>query len=478
MSRPTKFPRSARTRILGWYVLLLAGSAVMTNVAVYRLLTAQLAQEVEESLEQETEEMRTLVDGLNPATGQPFGEDIEAIFTTFLRRNLPFEGEALFTLVDGHPHRTSPRPPYNLLEEPSLVERWSALDKAERRTVDTPAGEAEYLAVPVKAGDQTRGVFIVANFPAHEQREIVHAIRVTGGVSAGVLLVSSILAWLVAGRVLAPVRTLTATARRINDSDLSQRIPVRGSDEISELTSTFNQMLDRLEAAFSSQRDFIRDAGHELRTPITIVRGHLEVMGTDPEEQQETLALVTDELDRMSRYVTDLLLLATAERTDFLRPETLDITTLTERLFANAQALGPRRWRLEACGKGSLSADPDRLTQAVMNLAHNAVQHSAEGDEILLGSDTVEDRVRFWVHDSGPGIPPLDQERIFERFARGADTRRREGSGLGLAIVQAIARAHGGRIDLVSEPGAGTTFTIVIPRAAAIPHPIKESRQP
>ena len=146
-----------------------------------------------------------------------------------------------------------------------------------------------------------------------------------------------------AGRVLAPVRALTTTARRINESDLSQRIPVRGSDEISELTSTFNQMLDRLEMAFSSQRDFIRDAGHELRTPITIVRGHLEVMGSDPEEQRETLDLVTDELDRMSRYVTDLLLLATAERIDFLHPEAIDIENITRRLFSNAQALATRR---------------------------------------------------------------------------------------------------------------------------------------
>jgi signal transduction histidine kinase len=461
---PIRFPRSARTRILAWYVLLLAGSAVATNVAVYRLLTSQHDAEVEESLQQETEEMRALVDGLNPATGQPFGEDIQAIFTTFLRRNLPVEGEALFTLVDGRPFRTSPTPPFNLLQDQAVVERWSALDEARRGVVDTPAGEAEYLAVPVKAGEQARGVFVVANFTAHERGEIVHTIQLAGGVSAGVLLLSAVLAWLVAGRVLAPVRTLTATARRISDSDFRQRIPVRGSDEISELTATFNQMLDRLEAAFSSQRDFIRDAGHELRTPITIVRGHLEVMGTDPQEQRETLDLVTDELDRMSRYVSDLLLLATAERIDFLHPEPIDLASLTQRLFSNAQAFGTRRWRLEAAGEGLLVADPDRLTQAVMNLAHNAAQHTGEDDDITLGSELAGDQVRLWVCDTGRGIPREDQQRVFERFARGGDTRRSDGSGLGLAIVQAIVRAHGGHVNLVSEPGLGTTFTIVLPR--------------
>jgi hypothetical protein len=216
---PTRFPRNARTRILAWYVLLLAGSALVTNVAVYRLLTSQLGGKVEESLQQETEEMRALVDGLNPTTGQPFGEDIQAVFTTFLRRNLPVEGEALFTVVDGTPFRTSPTPPYNLLQDAALVQRWSELDEARRSTVDTPAGEAEYLAVPVTAAGQTRGVFVVANFTAQEQREIFGTVRLAGGVSAGVLLLSSILAWLVAGKVLAPVRTLTETARRISDSD-------------------------------------------------------------------------------------------------------------------------------------------------------------------------------------------------------------------------------------------------------------------
>ena len=112
---------------------------------------------------------------------------------------------------------------------------------------------------------------------------------------------------------------LADTARSISETDLTRRIPVSGRDEIAELARTFNAMLDRLEAAFATQRAFVSDASHELRTPITIVRGHLELLGDDPQERRETIALVTDELDRMSRFVDDLLLLAKAERDDFLR---------------------------------------------------------------------------------------------------------------------------------------------------------------
>jgi signal transduction histidine kinase len=143
------------------------------------------------------------------------------------------------------------------------------------------------------------------------------AVSVAIVVMIAVLSVTSVFAWIVAGRVLAPLRLLTETAHLISESDLTRRIPVQGIDEISELTITFNEMLDRLQAAFASQRDFINDAGHELRTPITIIRGHLELLGDDPQERRETVELVTDELDRMSRFVDDLLLLAKAEQPNF-----------------------------------------------------------------------------------------------------------------------------------------------------------------
>ena len=246
--------------------------------------------------------------------------------------------------------------------------------------------------------------------------------------------------------------------------DWHDKIPVRGKGEMADLAKTFNKMMDRLEKAFQTQRNFINDAGHELRTPITIVRGHLELLEDDPEERKATVDLVLDELDRMTRFVEDLILLAKAEQTSFLHLETIDLETFTEELYSKAQCLGERNWKLAKKGQGTIIGDRQRLTQAIMNLAENAVQHTMLKDTIALGTSIREQSVRLWVRDTGEGIKLKDQERIFQRFARASNSRRRsEGAGLGLAIVQAIAQSHNGRIELYSIPGIGSTFTLIIP---------------
>lgn len=322
---------------------------------------------------------------------------------------------------------------------------------------------ARVLAIPVRSGNRTVGAFVAVNFLAEEQDHVDEAVQTAGAVGLAVLVLASLLAFFAAGRVLAPLRDLDSTARSISDSDLTRRIEVEGEDEIAELGCTFNGMLDRLEAAFSSQRNFISDAGHELRTPITIVRGHLELLGDDddPEERRETVALVTDELDRMSRFVDELMVLARAERPDFLRLEAVALGPLAGELLAKARTLGPQSWELEAAGPGVIVADRQRLTQAVMNLAENAVRHTPENTEIALGASVEEGTARMWVSDNGPGIPLRDQARVFERMWRGRGRSR--GTGLGLTIVRAIAAAHGGRVELKTRPGDGTRFTIVIP---------------
>ncbi len=217
--------------------------------------------------------------------------------------------------------------------------------------------------------------------------------------------------------------------------------------------------LDRLncvERAFASQRAFIRDASHELRTPITITRGHLELLGDDPDERRETVALVLDELDRMAGFVNDLLLLAKSERHDFLRVRELELGALTDELIEKAVGLGERAWTLEARGEGTLLADRERLTQAVLGLAENAVQHSGDGDPIWIGSAISGDEARLWVRDEGPGISESDQDRVFERFARASNSRRRsDGAGLGLAIVRAIAEGTTATSSSTAGPARG-----------------------
>jgi signal transduction histidine kinase len=329
--------------------------------------------------------------------------------------------------------------------------------------VDTPQGPVDYLAVPLRSDGKPRGVFVAAIFRDLERTETDPAIIGAAGVGAATLLIGSFLAWRMATMVLTPVKEVRDTALSISESDLRGRIDIQGEDEIAQLASTFNEMLDRLESAFAAQRRFIDDAGHELKTPITIIRGQLEVMGDDPEDRRRTLRLVMDELDRMSRFVNDLLLLARAERPDFLNLETVDVATLTDELRTKASSLGRRHWTVDNIGVGRIVADRQRLTQAVMQLAENATQHTGDGDHIALGSMVVNGEARFWVSDSGPGLSEDEQARVFDRFHRGRGARRSDGAGLGLSIVRAIAAAHHGRVELRSSPGEGATFTVMIP---------------
>jgi two-component system, OmpR family, sensor kinase len=273
-------------------------------------------------------------------------------------------------------------------------------------------------------------------------------------------------AWLLAGRILRPLRDVVDTARHITDTDLSMRIPSRGSgqhDEIDALVATINGMLDRVESGVSAQRRFIDDAGHELRTPITIVRGHLEVVDADdPDDVRSTVALVDDELVRMNRMVSDLLLLAHSEQPSFLQPEVVDVAELTDEAFVKLTRLGERNFTLEAVARAAAVLDPQRITQALIALADNACRFTEPGGWIGVGSQLSGGWLRFWVADSGPGISEADRARIFERFAHGPGPRS-DGAGLGLAIVRAIAVAHGGEVLLDSIPGRGTTFTVIIP---------------
>jgi signal transduction histidine kinase len=169
-----------------------------------------------------------------------------------------------------------------------------------------------------------------------------------------------------------------------------------------------------------------------------------------------------------------MLLLAKAEQPNFLMPAEVDLDVLTEELMAKASALAPRDWRLEAVGTGRLTADRQRLTQAVMNLARNAAEHTSPGAPIRLGSALRDGRAELWVSDSGPGVEPDERARIFARFARGRGARRSEGAGLGLAIVRAVAEAHGGRVTVGESPAGGARFLIELPTEPA-PEPDEES---
>jgi two-component system OmpR family sensor kinase len=463
--RRAPFLSGIRARLLAWFVFLLALATAGSVLVVDQILLRRLDQRIDSALVQEAKEVRVLSRGNDPETGEPFSGRVREIFRVFLQRNIPSRNEAIITFVGGEPFlRSRQVVPYRLDRDPDLISRWARLRETERGSVDTPAGRVEFLAVPVRSPRPSDGVFVVAIFRDREREEIDPALAGVAAIGGVVLVIGSLLAWVLADRILKPVRSISNTARSISESDLTRRMKVESRDEIARLASTFNDMLDRLQLAFRTQKEFIDDAGHELRTPLTIVRGHLETIEAVPEDRDKVMALVMDELERMGRLVEDLILLARSDRPDFLDLTVVDVEILTEEVHAKAEAIAPRQWELDDVGKGRVVADRQRVTQALLQLAQNASQHTEEGDVIAVGSRVANEEACLWVRDTGPGVKPRDRERIFRRFERGDGGRGRSGgAGLGLAIVHAVARAHGGRVELESQLGRGSTFALVIP---------------
>lgn len=335
--------------------------------------------------------------------------------------------------------------------------------------VQSSAGRVRYAVLPARVGHApARASLVVLEFREVLARPLNRVVTAIAAVAAGALLMAAVACWLVAGQVLAPIRLVRATAEGISESDLKDRIDVVGNDDVAQLARTFNHMLDRLEAAFTAQREFLDDAAHEPRTPITVIRGHLELMDDDPAQRAETTALVLDELQRMNRFVDDLLLLAKSARPDFLTVGPVNLTDLVVDVVAKARPLADRRWRVDEVADAVIVADGQRLTQALMQLVANAVRHTQIGDRIAVGAHADCNGTQLWVSDEGTGVPPTERNRIFERFARGRDQHRTQGAGLGLAIVDSIARAHGGDVRLADTRSGGATFVLALPPAASV----------
>lgn len=256
------------------------------------------------------------------------------------------------------------------------------------------------------------------------------------------------------------------TANSIATSDdLSTRLasPRDDGGPVDQLASTLNRMLERLELSFRRERTFIRETSHELRTPITISRGYLEVLGRSPSaaELDETRVVVLDELDRMARIVEDMCDITLMEDPHSLRRTELDLARFVDDLTSKAQPLLNGRLHVRLQAEGAVMADGHRLTQALINLLKNAAQHTPPGTAIELGVARRDGSWRFDVSDAGGGLPVEAEAMAFQPFFKGEAS---DGSGLGLAIVHGIARAHGGRAGLENRHGSGATFWVEIPR--------------
>lgn len=442
-------------------LLLTAMGMLVAGGASYLVQRERILTGVDERLANAVDEVQFVVADVQAAT-------LPEVLTALVERLRPGSDETAFALVDS---ATAIVPggeiDFHLERDAAFVDRILRESAAGvvRGTVATSARAVRYVAIPVTlTGSDARGVFVVGVDVDARLAPLTDAFRTFAAVALLALAAVGLVGWFVSGRLLAPIRQLRDAAARITASDLSERIAVSGSDDVSDLTVTVNDMLDRLDAALTGQRQLLDDVGHELKTPITIVRGHLELMNPSAVgEVAATRELAVDELDRMANLVRDISDLAQAQGPR-LRTEPTDIAALTGRVRTKAVALSASHdWIVAQAVPVTAVIDPERITQALLQLCANAITHSGTAGTIEIGSAVHDGRLLLWVRDHGAGIDPRLQSAIFERFHRGVPGRGSTGSGLGLAIVSAIARAHDGEVVVASTPGDGARFTIELP---------------
>jgi signal transduction histidine kinase len=284
-------------------------------------------------------------------------------------------------------------------------------------------------------------------------------------IALAVMAVVSVLAgWLVAGRFLRPLWTITATARDISASNLHRRLGHLGRDEFALLAGTLDDLFERLQAAFVSQQRFVANAAHELRTPLTAERTLLQVALADPDASVDSLRGACEEVLTLGRaqerLIDALLTLATGER-GIEQREPFDLAAIAAEVAGRRAGTG-----LEAALDAAPTAGDPRLVEIlVANLVDNAVRHNVPGGRVGVATSTVDGRARLTVTNTGPVVPPGELARLFEPFQRLGRQRLRhpDGHGLGLAIVRAIASAHGAALTAHANPGGGLTVTVEFP---------------
>ncbi|SMQ70478.1 Signal transduction histidine kinase [Plantibacter sp. VKM Ac-1784] len=465
--------RSTRVRIL--VAILLATTLAMTLVGVstYTLGRQQTLATIDARLEHSAELIAFMVVGSGDSADAPATSD--AAVDAVMRRWIFAEDEtAIGVRADGSTVAPSAPSAFRLDDDPQLLD--TITTRSSRGVV---TGEAtgdrtvRYAIIPVQVvGDPSVAHVVIATDVHAALAESRGILAVEIVVAVVCLLLLGLVGWQLAGGLLHPIRLLRDAAARITESDLDERIPVVGRDDVSELTTTVNGMLDRLDEAFTSQRQLLDDVGHELKTPLTIVRGHLELLDpSDPAEVAATRDLALDELDRMSSLVADITELSTAGLASTLDREPVDIETFTASVHEKATAISTEHeWTLGEQAALTADVDAGRLAQAWLQLADNAAKYSPAGSTIVISSrfdESDDPALVLSVTDDGPGVPEALRERIFDRFTRVSGGRGVAGSGLGLSIVQAIAAAHGGWAEVEDTQQAGSLFSIRLPLAVA-----------
>ncbi|OGB99607.1 MAG: hypothetical protein A3G35_11900 [candidate division NC10 bacterium RIFCSPLOWO2_12_FULL_66_18] len=480
---------SIRARLTLWYMGILATTLVLLGGASYGLLMRGLWQDVDATLEGVA---KTVVQAANRPPAELIPPDLDEVlrrlfgprFTDRFYQFLDPDGrlDPRWPRFGGEPLHVSPKALKNAAEGYATFETRPGNGRFPVRVLTFPVVQRGRMVNVLQVGMSLEGLSMARQHFLWTLAALVPlalALAGTGG-------------WLLARRALRPVDQMTTTARRIEAEHLGKRLDgAEVDDELGRLARTLNEMLARLEAAFAQVRRFSADASHELRTPLTVMKGEIEVAlrsPRDPAEYQRVLESGLEEVESMTRLVDDLLLLSRADA-GALQWEAgpVELDRLVEEVAKEGEILGRgKQVRVKILGMEPLivQGDGQRLKQLLRNLVDNGVKYTPPGGQVTLtlrqgsgvrGQGPVPDPrsptpkegpwAEIIVRDTGIGIPPEALPRIFERFYRVDPARSREagGAGLGLCIARTIAEAHGGRIEVQSIPGAGSTFTLRLP---------------
>ncbi len=463
--------RSIGFKLTLWYTGMLTLTFVLFTLTVYGLLAYSLSHDMDYALNSIGDVMAQKAS----AEGKKiYAKDVDELFRRFFG----------FSPLERHFGIFDPEeiPDNSRRQDRSEESRISpeALEYAARgkRYFETVTADGPYpvrlLTVPVIVGGQLTHLVRVG-MPLENMYKTRHRFLL---IIAAVFPLGLVLAggggWLLARRALRPVDEMTQTTRKISGEDLDQRLQETGNgDELDRLARTLNSMLDRFHQSIEQMRQFSADASHELQTPLTILKGEMEValrQPRSPEEYQHILGSGLEEIDRINHLVGGLLLLARADsgvlRMDMQSIELYDfVADIIEQMQSIADSHSVAL-RLEESGPVTISGDREHLRRLLFNLLSNAIKYSDQGGNVTVEILSLEKWTVLKITDEGRGISPDEQKQIFNRFYRATKThaRDRDGVGLGLSIASSIVKAHGGRIEVVSSLNHGSTFSVYLPR--------------
>lgn len=454
---------SLRSRLAVLYTAIVGGILLLFGAAIYIIVSVALVNQIDASLLQATREIiqTTRIETSN-------GGDMRVVILP----PLDFSTD-VFVQVWGRENNLqaqsanlsgfgSPLDPAGLLSGQAVFHN-TTIGTAQLRVVTVPLMLSGRRFASLQVGASLSFVY--------GTQSILLAVLIIGVIIS--MAFANLAGWLSTRQTLASLATATETALQITHADdLSRRIPYDGpvNDEIGQLIQAFNKTLSRLENLFNTQRRFQADVGHELRTPLTVIKGNVDLMRHMNQTDPESLDSIESEVDRLTRLVGDLLLLAQAESGKLplaWNPVELDSLFLEAIQQMRVLARDKISMKLGDFDQVTVCGDPDRLKQVIVNLIGNAIKYTPTGGEVIVSLGKEEGKARLTVSDSGPGIPTEDLPYIFERFYRGEKSRTRsrdgKGFGLGLSIAYWIVRNHHGTIDVAPRQPTGTTFCVWLP---------------